>query len=222
MKYAIIFALLCILSCSKKSITFVEKDEEIIIIKRFQSDSLPQAIKNEIKNIKCASLECDKLLVCYGQYFKFLYGNMDIPLKIDLLECALKVAESNNSNGQNLILDYYGSKNNPKDGGVPDWAKRLRGEDAFEITLEYMRQSKGVTPDDYALNRAARIFLDVIPHMLIFKDGSNAFVFYGREKGKNSITGSGMEQEIWVTTTFIDILKNEIKEGRVVFKKYGE
>ena len=220
MKYIILFTIFLIsLSCARKTNPIVEVKEEVTNL-QFPADTVPQAIKNEIKIIKCSSVECDKLLVCYGQYFKFLYGNMDIPLKIDLLECALKVAESNNPNGKKLILDYYGSVYKPKDGGAPDWAKRLRGEDAFEITLEYMRQSKGENPG-VLISKAWQIYNEVIASMIIFKDNINPkyFMVY---QDKFPKTNDLNELENWITTDFIDILKKEIKEGRVVFKKYGE
>ena len=216
----ILFVLVCLIACSKKTQKTISQDQRVNEL-RFESDSVPQSIKNQLKIIKCSSVECDKLLVCYGQYFKFLYGNMDIPLKIDLLECALKVAESNNSNGQNLILDYYGSKYKPKDGGVPDWAKRLRGEDAFEITLEYMRQSKGLNVG-VGMNKAYSIFDSTLSPMLEVKSETSIYNFYRTQKLKYATNKVGMEIENWITTDFIDILKKEIKEGRVVFKKYGE
>jgi len=222
MKYIILFTIFLIsLSCARKTNPIVEVKEEVTNL-QLPADTVPQAIKNEIINLECNSANCDSLLQCYGPFFQFLYANLNPTVMYKALDCAVEKAVLGDYNAHRMIIEYYGSPFTEKKNNSPDWANRLRGEEAFEITLEYMRQSKGVTSNDIVFNRALKIYLEVVANMIIFMDNTKPWDFFSREEGKTSIKWKSMEHENWLTTEFIDILKKEIKEGRVVFKKYGE
>ena len=220
MRYFIVVVLILIgFSCSKKSSLVIQNKPEHIV----HIDSVFLSIQAEIGEINCETENCDSLILCYNKYFKYLQKdakNISVAKEKKIVECAIMMAESGSTRAHTLLMEAFNSPFTSKKHGIFSWASRLRGEEAFEITLEYMRQSKGENPG-VAVSRAWDIYNNVVSYMIIFKDGTDPRLFL-LENNKFVEADRQNNIENWLTTDFIEILKKEIKEGRVVFKKYGE